>query len=51
MIASKANFNLEDVSPIKFVNKIKIPIIFIVGRKDKLIKESHTRKLFYRYKG
>jgi len=50
-IKKKANFDIDEVSPIDLIHKCKMPAIFIHGKKDKIVPISHSHKLFKDYKG
>jgi len=41
-----ANFKARDVSPLKDVQKLHIPLLFIHGEEDSFIKHSYSRSLF-----
>lgn len=44
-VKNEANFNLDDLSPIKVVGDCLIPALFIVAKDDKFILPSHTDAL------
>lgn len=50
-IKSKANFDLEDLRPIKHVDKIKIPALFGAAKEDTFVSPQHTRDLYMGYGG
>ena len=50
-IKKKANFDLNNIKPIKVVEKIKIPSLFGHGSKDTLIPCEHTKELHKKYGG
>jgi len=50
-IKKKANFDLEDLRPIKHVDKIKIPALFGAAKEDNFVSPQHTRDLYMGYGG
>jgi len=50
-IKSKASFDLEDLKPIKHVDKIKIPALFGAAKEDTFVSPQHTRDLYMGYGG
>jgi len=45
-VKSRAHFNLDDLAPIKHVNKSFIPALFIVAKGDDFIDPHHGKELF-----
>lgn len=45
-IIAEANFNPEEISPIKFVSSCRMPVLFIVAKDDNFILPVHSEKLF-----
>jgi len=50
-VIAKANFRLEDVSPIKHVSSCFIPALFVAGECDDFIDSRHSRALHAKYAG
>lgn len=50
-ILKRAKFDLDDVSPIKYVGDAQVPAVFIVADDDTFILPHHTRTLYEQYGG
>eukprot|EP01017_Pseudomicrothorax_dubius_P045985 TRINITY_DN8039_c0_g2_i5.p1 TRINITY_DN8039_c0_g2~~TRINITY_DN8039_c0_g2_i5.p1 ORF type:complete len:346 (-),score=93.70 TRINITY_DN8039_c0_g2_i5:35-1072(-) len=50
-IQSRANFNIEALSPIDHVKEGFVPAMFIAGKQDAFIEPHHTKKLYEEYAG
>jgi hypothetical protein len=50
-IKSRAKFNIDDISPIKFVSKSFIPCYFLYGTHDDFIHPHHSIDLYKIYAG
>ncbi|CAG9311290.1 unnamed protein product [Blepharisma stoltei] len=50
-IRKKANFDISEVNPAKFISQCEMPAIFMHGIDDKLVSISHGRMLYELYRG
>lgn len=50
-VKSRAGFNIDHLSPIDLVGKIKVPALFIVGNSDMFVQPSHGITLYSLYAG
>jgi len=50
-ILEQANFDLDQVSPMKIINQFNTPILFIHGSEDLIVPIEHSKNLFEAYKG
>ena len=50
-IKSKANFDIDALQPIKYVDKIKVPALFGTAKDDTFVSPQHTRDLYMAYGG
>ena len=50
-ILSRAKFDINDVRPIDYARKCKIPAMFAYATKDYFVRSTHTNKLFGAYLG
>ena len=50
-VKNKANFNIDNLSPIDLIGKIKVPALFIVGNSDTLVQPIHGITLYSLYTG
>ena len=50
-VQKKAEFDINDISPIKHADKCFIPALFIAGKDDDFINPSHSQKLHDLYAG
>jgi hypothetical protein len=50
-ISKKANFNLDEIEPIKYAEKCFIPALFCHGNGDNFVKLHHCKELYEVYPG
>ena len=50
-ISKKANFNLDEIEPIKYAEKCFIPALFCHGNGDNFVKVHHCKELYEVYPG
>ena len=50
-ILKKAEVDLDELKPIKYVDKIKVPALFGVGKDDNFVPPHHTNDLYLAYLG
>ena len=51
-VQNKAGFNMEDVSPIRYLKNIKnVPAFFITASNDKVVNNDHVKRLYKKYHG
>lgn len=50
-VKSRANFNIDHLSPIDLVEKIKVPALFIVANSDTFVQPLHGITLYSLYNG
>jgi len=50
-IMKKANFDIDNLRPIKYVDKIKIPALFGAAKDDNFVSPQHTKDLYNAYGG
>lgn len=51
IIQATANFDIEEVTPVKYVSQCRMPAVFLHGRFDKLVSFSQGKELYDRYCG
>ena len=50
-VKSKANFDLEDLVPMRHVDKAFVPVLFAAGKQDDFIQPHHAEDLHKKYAG
>ena len=50
-LKSKANMDIDQISPIDHVSRIRVPAIFISGTLDTLVPHEQTSELYKVYQG
>ena len=50
-VQKRANFDINDISPIKHADKCYVPALFIAGEQDDFISPEHAHKIHDKYSG